>query len=69
MIQNIEVVLCNIGLLLSLDGHMNIAMENAEEIINDEVTNRYPSVFIRGNNGKIIISYSFFNKFISKQNK
>lgn len=67
---NIEVEFCNIGLLLSLDGHLNIALENVEELVNEQVANRYPSVFLRGNNGKNIF-YSVFliNSSQSKTNK
>ncbi len=56
MMLNIGVQFYNLGLLLSLDGHLNIALENVEELVNDEVANRYPSVFLRGNNGNFFFT-------------
>jgi U6 snRNA-associated Sm-like protein LSm6 len=44
------------GILQCLDGYMNIAMEQTEEYVNGVVTNRYGDAFIRGNNGKSVIS-------------
>ena len=40
-----------VGDLQSVDGYMNIAMEQTEEHVNGVVTNRYGDTFIRGNNG------------------
>ncbi|KAF3929125.1 hypothetical protein ABW20_dc0109457 [Dactylellina cionopaga] len=39
------------GELQSVDGYMNIALENTEEYVNGQRKNRYGDVFIRGNNG------------------
>ncbi|KZT00915.1 Sm-like ribonucleoprotein, partial [Laetiporus sulphureus 93-53] len=38
------------GVLSCLDGYMNIALEQTEENVNGQVTNRYGDAFIRGNN-------------------
>ncbi|KLO16266.1 LSM-domain-containing protein [Schizopora paradoxa] len=38
------------GVLSCLDGYMNIALEQTEEHVNGNVTNRYGDAFIRGNN-------------------
>ena len=38
------------GILACLDGHMNIAMEQAEEYVDGLLKNRYGDCFIRGNN-------------------
>ncbi|EPS38510.1 hypothetical protein H072_7740 [Dactylellina haptotyla CBS 200.50] len=38
------------GELQSVDGYMNIALENTEEYVNGQRKNRYGDVFIRGNN-------------------
>ncbi|KAG9007281.1 U4/U6-U5 snRNP complex subunit lsm6 [Tulasnella sp. JGI-2019a] len=38
------------GILTCLDGYMNIALEQTEEHVNGNVTNRYGEAFIRGNN-------------------
>ncbi|THH15092.1 hypothetical protein EW146_g5331 [Bondarzewia mesenterica] len=38
------------GVLSCLDGYMNIALEQTEEYVNGNVTNRYGDAFIRGNN-------------------
>ena len=43
-----------IGDLQSVDGYMNIAMEQTEEHVNGVVTNRYGDAFIRGNNGAFL---------------
>lgn len=41
----------NLGNLICLDGGMNLALEQCEEIINGQVENKYGDVYIRGNNG------------------
>ncbi|KAF8587503.1 Sm-like ribonucleoprotein [Ramaria rubella] len=38
------------GVLSCLDGYMNIALEQTEEYVNGNVTNRYGDCFVRGNN-------------------
>ncbi|KAJ3715328.1 hypothetical protein C8R42DRAFT_698281 [Lentinula raphanica] len=38
------------GVLSCLDGYMNIALEQTEEHVEGNVTNRYGDAFIRGNN-------------------
>lgn len=53
--SNVDVKLHNgvqySGALLSIDGFMNITLENGKEVCNGSVVNTYPDVFIRGNNG------------------
>jgi U6 snRNA-associated Sm-like protein LSm6 len=44
------------GVLSCLDGYMNIAMENCEELVDGQVKNSYGDTFIRGNNGKILLA-------------
>lgn len=39
------------GVLACLDGYMNIAMEQTEEYIDDQLKTKYGDAFIRGNNG------------------
>lgn len=39
------------GVLVGLDGFMNIAMEQTEEFVEGKLKNRYGDAFIRGNNG------------------
>ncbi|VCW72465.1 unnamed protein product [Gulo gulo] len=46
------------GVLACLDGYMNIALEQTEEYVNGQLKNKYGDAFIRGNNGKILPSYS-----------
>jgi U6 snRNA-associated Sm-like protein LSm6 len=41
------------GILTCLDGYLNIALEQTEEYVDGQLTNRYGDTFIRGNNGKI----------------
>ncbi|PFH45468.1 hypothetical protein AMATHDRAFT_119618, partial [Amanita thiersii Skay4041] len=38
------------GILSCLDGYMNIALEQTEELVNGRVTNQYGDAFVRGNN-------------------
>ncbi|ODQ68124.1 LSM-domain-containing protein [Nadsonia fulvescens var. elongata DSM 6958] len=38
------------GFLQTVDGYMNIVLENTQEIVNGEVKSKYREVFIRGNN-------------------
>ena len=39
------------GVLASLDGYMNIALEQTEEYVNGQLKNKFEDAFIRGNNG------------------
>lgn len=40
------------GMLICLDGTMNIVLHNCEELVNDKPSSMsFPSLFIRGNNG------------------
>lgn len=52
--QNVNVKLFNdfkyTGELSSIDGYMNVVLQNASEIVNGKVTNTYEEVFLRGNN-------------------
>ena len=38
------------GVLVCLDGYMNIAMEQTEEFVDGQLQNQYGDAFIRGNN-------------------
>ncbi|XP_066920029.1 U6 snRNA-associated Sm-like protein LSm6 [Clytia hemisphaerica] len=38
------------GVLGSLDGYMNIVLEQTEEYVNGQLKNKYGDAFIRGNN-------------------
>jgi U6 snRNA-associated Sm-like protein LSm6 len=38
------------GVLVCLDGYMNIALEQTEEYVNGQLKNKYGDTFIRGNN-------------------
>jgi U6 snRNA-associated Sm-like protein LSm6 len=38
------------GVLVCLDGYMNIAMEQTEEYVDGQLQNQYGDAFIRGNN-------------------
>jgi U6 snRNA-associated Sm-like protein LSm6 len=40
------------GILISLDGTMNVYLEQCEEYLNGLMLNRFADIFIRGNNGK-----------------
>lgn len=43
------------GILLCLDGTMNVYLQQCEEYIDGKLSNRYEDIFIRGNNGKITL--------------
>ena len=40
------------GILASLDGYLNIAMEQTEELVDGQLQAKYGDCFIRGNNGR-----------------
>lgn len=40
-----------VGVLLSIDGYMNIVLEKCRELVYGKCTRDYENVFIRGNNG------------------
>jgi hypothetical protein len=40
------------GELQSVDGYMNIALEDTKEVVNGRVRKNYGDAFIRGNNGE-----------------
>lgn len=44
------------GILVCLDGYMNVAMEQTEEFIDGQLRNKFGDCFIRGNNGKFVPS-------------
>ncbi len=43
-----------IGLLSSIDGYMNLAMEKTKEYVAGSLRREYGDCFIRGNNGIIV---------------
>jgi U6 snRNA-associated Sm-like protein LSm6 len=43
-----------LGTLACLDGYMNIAMEQTEEFVRNQLTNKYGDAFFRGNNGNFL---------------
>ena len=45
------------GILASLDGYMNIAMEQTEELVDGQRKSKYGDCFIRGNNVLYIASH------------
>ena len=40
-----------IGELQSVDGYMNIALEQTKEVVEGQVRRNYGDAFVRGNNG------------------
>lgn len=40
------------GILSCLDGYMNAALEETQEVVNGKVTNSYGDAFVRGNNSE-----------------
>jgi U6 snRNA-associated Sm-like protein LSm6 len=45
-----QLFLLHAGVLVCLDGYMNIAMEQTEEYVDGQLQNQYGDAFIRGNN-------------------
>ena len=43
-----------VGILVTLDGYMNMALEQTEEFVNGELKAKYGECFIRGNNGEFL---------------
>jgi U6 snRNA-associated Sm-like protein LSm6 len=43
----------NAGELQSVDGYMNIALEQTKEYVNGQLSKSYGDAFIRGNNGEL----------------
>ena len=43
----------NTGELQSVDGYMNIALEQTNEIVDGKVRRNYGDAFVRGNNGML----------------
>ncbi|CCE85378.1 Piso0_004969 [Millerozyma farinosa CBS 7064] len=41
-----------LGKLQSIDGYMNIVLDETKEVINGNIGRAYGDVFLRGNNGK-----------------
>jgi U6 snRNA-associated Sm-like protein LSm6 len=41
-----------LGELQSVDGYMNIALEQTKEFVNGQLSKSYGDAFIRGNNGR-----------------
>lgn len=52
--QEVNVALYNdfvyTGVLASIDGYMNVVLQNASEIVNGKTMKTYEEVFLRGNN-------------------
>ncbi|THD19017.1 U6 snRNA-associated Sm protein LSm6 [Fasciola hepatica] len=44
------------GVLISLDGYMNVVLEQTEEYVDGQLKNKYGDTFIRGNNGLCIFN-------------
>ena len=53
------------GVLASLDGYMNIALEQTEEYVNGQLKNKFEDAFIRGNNGKETLQAKLFYSSIA----
>lgn len=49
------------GELQSVDGYMNIALEQTKELVNGKLRRNYGDAFVRGNNGRsFLYSFAFF---------
>ena len=46
------------GELQSVDGYMNIALENTEEFVDGKLRRKYGDAFVRGNNGRWLVVLS-----------
>jgi len=48
------VLILDTGELQSVDGYMNIALEQAKEFVDGKLRRNYGDAFVRGNNGSFI---------------
>lgn len=48
-----------LGNLQSIDGYMNIVLDETKEFVGGDQARNYGDVFIRGNNGKFFFSFRF----------
>jgi len=55
-----KLTLSSIGILVCLDGYMNIALENAQEWSQGIPQQSFSDIFIRGNNGKNTFQFCMF---------
>lgn len=56
------------GVLISLDGYMNVVLEQTEEYVDGQLKNKYGDAFIRGNNGKLVIFHQYsFHSFLHQR--
>lgn len=46
---------CITGELQSVDGYMNIALEQTKEIVDGKMRRNYGDAFVRGNNGEFLV--------------
>lgn len=46
----LDLMILHAGILVCIDGYMNIAMEQTEEFVEGQLKNNYGDAFIRGNN-------------------
>ncbi|KAF6780139.1 hypothetical protein AHF37_00393 [Paragonimus kellicotti] len=51
------------GVLISLDGYMNVVLEQTEEYVDGQLKNKYGDTFIRGNNGLFSFSSLFLLQY------
>jgi U6 snRNA-associated Sm-like protein LSm6 len=51
------------GVLACLDGYMNIAMEQTEEYVDDQLKAKYGDCFIRGNNGTLLYLCLYLSEY------
>lgn len=49
----IKLVRLNKGILVCLDGLMNIVLEDVEEYENNKLLSKYNEILLRGNNGNL----------------
>lgn len=53
----------NTGELQSVDGYMNIALEQTKEYVGGKLRKNYGDAFVRGNNGEIAKSLDLLRFF------
>ena len=49
------VLICGAGELQSVDGYMNIALEQTREFVEGKLRRTYGDAFVRGNNGMLFL--------------
>jgi len=54
-----ELLIRSLGELQSVDGYMNIALEQTKEFVDGKLRRNYGDAFVRGNNGECSMCHAY----------